>query len=398
MLKRIISILLCVVMLCSILPAGVFAEEGTYILLYDYERQVARNFDNSFKESDYFHELTTHNHYYMQWASNIKNLDIYQYAITQATDHLLKNELTKDDYVKYLMNLMSMLEADFADSVVAQAEFKVKQNLGMISGELLMTALFMDDDIKKQYSEVYSLVKKWLGFSEKVIKDTTQLAAMALECSSYENRLTVLNAIKDNTSDQNLKSAADELIQMYTYQLMYFVDQYSEIILEKEREVLKKAIDESIECFDLNEPFKKIKGYVLRETNSAFVLWLREKFGSEMSEKILGQIAKCVAVKNLLPYVTIGLEIGSAFMKIWVGDQAELFKEMRATVEIRQALVKAFEASRFYAKSGDYETRYAKIEQYVAIGRALVYTHLRGEFCNIQSRTAKERAELETKY
>ncbi len=382
---RFISILLSMLLLCTAAPLQLVgaAEQTTD----EYKNGVIERYEESFENSSYYHSLLDQTMFqYKDWSDDINGKDSFTKAYLWSTNFMMDKLLDTNAYVDYLSNLLAMMETSFAETSAAQASYTAKVSGWDVAKGAAEIAC--SDLLGGRYEKVkatYELVSGGLKFSElgiDAIKDINQLAVYSTACVSLEQKLTVLEAIRDHTEDEALKKAADDMIHVCNMEFIYICDNYS---MDMAAEAAK---------FDYNlmgiEPFKNLMPYITRKISVEFVPWLTKTVGKKAgsaANSVLIFAGKLAKPLKTLSYAGAGFKIGLEIMKVAAGNKYECYREMLAMNAISDALYPALKEAKDQADTKDYDA----IRNFTSIAKALTLTHLRGDYCNVECRTGDKK-------
>ncbi len=384
---RILSILLCLIIVFTLIPmqlVGAATEQTTE----EYQQGVKMRYTESFENSDYYDGLQDESDFlYKIWANNLDDKGTLTKAYLWGTQWILGRKLDSNAYMDYLVTLLAMMETSFATSAAAQARYNTEINTKDLSDGLLNISaeLLLGDDFKgvKNFLGMIDLGEKGYAGLNTPIEDIKQLTVLSAAAEMHKQKMTVLNAILENTEDKKLKKAVEDTIHICNAEYVYIAcnieSQFAKELARGTKYVL----------FDL-ETYKDLIANISKTVSTNLVPWLN----SHVSKKAGGSVASLLVntgkfAAKLKPFAEkaslaiAGLKIGVEFMKLYVGDRSECYREMLAMDQISNALAPAFKKAKETADSGEYE----KIVDYVTIGKALTLTHMRGDYCNVKSRT-----------
>lgn len=384
--RRIIGFALVLSILLTSMPISVSAAEN------DYAKGVSERFEKSFDNDTYFVSLLDkEKNNYKLWADEIEKMGLDYKLYMWASDKAIDKELDAKAYVVYLSTILSLIEKSTPESMATQAQYfsRVKTEefvagaanavsgiVGAFDGPKLLeyTSLLTDTiDIKK--------------LTERMATDSTQIGILAVTNVAYENKLAFLEAVRDNTDDKELKEAANDMIKMCDLQYIYVLENYI-------GDAAKLSLSTAGDIFDI-DLYDDVIPHLLSDIEKSFVPFLKEVIDPKAgtwAENILAGASQFASILGLL---STGFTIGATIMKLVMGNQAELFREMKAMDAISDALADAFLKTSRNCYDGDYETRLANIKKYVAIGQALIHVHVRGDFCSMECRGEQTYEEYE---
>lgn len=376
LLSRTVSLLLCLSMVLGFLPKmDVYAAPETE----QYRDMVLEHYSESFANSNYYQGLTNEKGYlYKQWADEVQGKNALYKVSMWCSRMLLDKKLNKEAYTDYLCKLLTMMEVGFANSTAAQASYTAKLSaLDYAEGVINIAC----EDLLLGRYKALKIACTQVGASAKlldgVITDAEKLGVVAASATIYEQKIAVLEIIRDNTDNLALKKAAEDMIVASDWQMLYMLERYTD---DFEIQMATLGCD----LLDTNV-FTKILSVVTgTDAKENFWYWVES-----VSDGPIKDAAKTLAKYS--SHFSLGFTIGVTIMKAIYGEQAEYYREMIAMDEISDVLIKELAALKQRADStGDPDVRYEHIQSYEAVAKMLLYTHLRGEFCNVQSRTGEK--------
>ena len=374
---RWISLLLCTCLILTALPAGASPMDEQY------RQRVFTRYDASFEESSYYENLLNSRAYlYEQWAANMEELPAAAEALTKPAELMLDKKLDAEAYTEYLLRLMAMVERGFTDTIASQASYTATlsgwdgvKGTTTIVGKLLPGGKTLSriskalDGYGNAY-DIYALV-------DEVVADEQQLALVSVSSALYQEKCMVLEAIIAHTDDKLLKEAAEALLSSYDAQFACLLGEYKQDALGIGVEVGSLVTGADV----YNDILPGVAGIFADKL---------PKLAAKASAKVQARVATLTAattkVAALIGPVYTGLVVGTGFSQLLFGDQMECYREMQAQEAISDALCKAFIETNNACAATQGDARYENTRAYVAIGEALIYSRLRGDYCNILSR------------
>lgn len=377
---KIISLLMALMLLLSAVPLNIFADDTD-----SYHERVKKRWDNSFEESNYHGDLLDrHNYYYSYWIDEIESYGAVRTAILWATDNLIGKSLNQEAYEDYLGTLLSLLESGFPSSAAALSYQKIQQanTLDTMSTTLnIMLEAGMLDKVK-EYAELGDDILDIVKIESTLAKTEDSVYVFAAATAAFEEKSTFLTAIIENTDNSKLKKAAKEQLRTITMEYKFVVEQENPGSILEGLHFAEQAMGE--------ESYKAIGNLIKKHIKDHFETYI-EKLVKEHGEEILGKVLSLSS--NLMSkweLVSTGFKIGGEIMSIFYADDVELFREMRAMSEIYDALSVAFSESHLKVDRLNGKEQYEEICNFVTLGEALVYTHLRGDYCALESISGKK--------
>lgn len=392
---RVTALALSLLLLLGALPAPVRADEAAEAA--SYRAGVFQRYeDYAYGANNDFPLRNTANYAYCAWADDIESRSGAEKAILWATHKLLGKELNTDAYINYLTKILAMQERGFTETLSAQAEYTAKANavqqaiqLGSVSFSAVLDMGVLEKAAKtlKSLGAGIDLIKS----ASATVSNVSQALVLLHFSESYEQKLALLEAIRDNTDDKALKEAAEALIGTATLEFSYFVEQfaqnafgdYASFTLNLNgaydfSELLEMAATELADKF---EPWAK---FVLTGGKDMAVARL-----AALPKAALYGVGKFAAAAS---YIKAGFSIGGAVMALFFADDVELFREMKAMDVTGNALSAALEQLSDTIDNSDGDEKYAAIRDLVAAGQGLCYVRLRGEYCAVESIRGKAAA------
>lgn len=400
--KRLVSVLLCLLLVIGTVPASVLADETTDAAEAErYRSGVFSRYDLYLEDyaSDYTHLTDRSLYAYCAWADEIESYGAVRKSILWATHKLTGKELDTDAYADYLMKIMTMQEKGLLDTLAAQAAYTAKSSLldnALNIGSATLSML-LDADAIKEISLGLKAAKSTVDFfalTEDTILNTQQALLLTYYSKSYEQKLSFLTAIRDNTDDAALKEAAGDLIQAAGLQFTYLV--------MNDADDLGKALGGVALQLGGFDDFNDTVNGVIEGAGQ----FLADRFDPD-SKNFVDTIGKLSIKAGSLPQKTLrlfglgasyfsaisaGFAIGGAIGAAFWGDDIEMFREMKAMNAIGIALSRGLNDYVSAANQGYDETAYENVRKVVAAGQALTYVRLRGEYCAVESIRGKDSA------
>lgn len=393
--KRLTALALSLLLLLSTWPAPVHAEEVAEAEAYR-TGVFQRYEDYYYGVNNDLHLRNTANYAYCAWADDIESRSGVEKAFLWATHKLLGKELDTDAYISYLSKILAMQERGFTETLSAQAEYTAKANavqqalqLGSVSFSAVLDMGLLEKAAKtlKSLDAGIDLIQN----ASATVANVSQALVLLHFSESYEQKLALLEAIRDNTEDKALKEAAEALIGTATLEFSYFVEQlgknafgdYASFTLNLNgaydfSELLEMAATELADKF---EPWAK---FVLTGGKDMAVARL-----AALPKAALYGVGKFAAAAS---YVKAGFAIGGAVMALFFADDVELFREMKAMDVTGDALSAALLKLSDTIENCDGDEKYTAIRDLVAAGQGLCYVRLRGEYCAVESIRGKDTA------
>ena len=378
MMKRIIALISIVLSFCTLvtaIPITSFASESDD----KYKEAVVEQYKDSFSDNDYYSRLVSegYTYYYKIWASNIDDKGALTKGYLWCVNKIMGTELDTLAYVEYLTKLMEMFDQSYVDFIANQSQWTKKLTIEDYADEAGKIAVkaFVGvagfDEIEKAFAFL-GATKDLTDVADKLLEDEKEIAVLSVATTNYQKKRTVLQAIYDNAEDEHLKEAAQ--IKMYECDMKYIY--VADECLTDITTAVAKLGDEVFEL--------KVLEHIADSVAEGFADWAKEYAGETIGGAMSIVVTFC-AVN--IGYIAIGAEIGIAISKMTMGNKYETFREAMAMDRISTALSKALKKLKSSADStGEYET----IRDYVYIGGALIYVHLRGEYCDANQRIGND--------
>lgn len=393
--KRFTALALSLLLLLGVLPAPVWAEEAA-----EAEAMRAGVFQ---RYEDYYYGVNndlllrnTANYAYCAWADDIESRSGAEKAILWATHKLLGKSLDTDAYIEYLTKILAMQERGFTETLSAQAEYTAQANavqqavqLGSVSFSAVLDMGLLEKAAKtlKSLGAGVDLIQS----AAATVSNVSEALVLLHFGESYEQKLSLLEAIRDNTDDKHLKEAAEALIGTATLEFSYYVEQLG-----------KKAFGDYAD-FTLNlngaYDFSELLETAATELADNFEPWAKFALtgGGDMAAARLAALPKAALYGvgkfvSAASYLKAGFSIGGAVMALFFADDVELFREMKAMDVTGDALSAALVGLSESIDNSEGEEKYAAIRDFVAAGQGLCYVRLRGEYCAVESIRGKDSA------
>lgn len=382
---RFSSLLLCLIMFTTMMPLYTVDAAGT--IDSNYENKIKNNYKDSFNKSKYWDMMNDETTYaYKDWVNNLDNQNILAKSYRWAVDYMLDKPLNKAAYTDYLIGILAMMDASFVSTAASQAA-----NNASINGKDLIksgTKVLCSEVLFGRYDSVKFTYEKFSEVAEfgdnvlEEIDDVNKLIVFSTAGALHNQKVTVLETIRDNTTIKSLKDAANDAIDVCNLELSYVLLDYT---TDLSTGIVKEKLKDS--AVNLMEAINK-------KVSEGFLPWLEsisKKNADSFVTKLLGMGKKLAANTKKIGFgVTIGIELG----KILFGETWEKYRESIAMDRISDALILGWEKAKQKADNGGY----AEISDYVSIGRALTITHLRGEYCYCNSSVPSDNERAKSHY
>lgn len=390
---RILSLFLSVLLLFGALPLTAFADEAQEAEAYR-AGVFQRYEDYYYGDNTYSKLINTSLYAYCAWADEIESVNKAEKAILWATHKLLGKELDKAAYIDYLTKLLALQEKGFMETLAAQSNYTSKAdgiNQALDIGSATLSAI-LDTGFLESINKDLKALNTGIDLIRTSAQNTVGPIQAMLVTAFAENaaqKRAVLETIRDNTEDKTLKEAAETMIGMVSLEFAFWIDNKIYGTILKTSELTAYFLD-----MDTLSDAMEAAGQRLAEEFEPWVLYLLgdnspvQKLTTVPGATLYG-VGKFVSA---LGCVQTGFAIGGAVMSVFVGDDVELFCEMRAMDAIGDALSADLNDLGLSAMSGSGDARYEKIRDLVAIGEALCYARLRGEYCAVESIRGKDTA------
>ncbi len=344
---------------------------------------VSRKYDEFFENTEAYQDLLSHEVYgYRGFAEEIDGKSSFTKGYLWCVNFLMNKNLNEKAYYDYLTNLLAMMESGFVGTTAAQAEYTARMSgYDRLSGAVNITIGDIIGSRCDMIKDVYSLIDGSADIVEninEVVTDITQLSVIVANDVLYKQKISALEAIIDNTDDKALKAAASDFTQYCDLQMLYIIENYNTDI----------AINCGKNILNLSEiAFKDGIKATQKAYKNKFHGWLTKITGNAKATKFVTIAGKFLSA---LSCFSVGFEIGVEIMKNARGDELEMYREMLAMNNISEALIEGLKKAKENADStSDANARYEHIFDFAAIGKMLVYSHLRGEYCCVASANPK---------
>lgn len=373
--RRTLALLLAVCMLATSLPLQTKAEETSD----QYVEGVITRFE-AWNEADdgkqYSFLLDRKDYNYAIFSNAIDRRCFFDTVAIWATNELLDKNMDTEAYIQYLRTIMAQMEVGFDKSVAAQAVHNLQTDYSELARKVGEEAVgitveqFLGDELGEALKGAWSLLmdeKSMNDVLQTFIKDTNQLYVYMVAHASYEKKVTFLKMLRDHGQDKKLVDAANDLLKVMDLEFAYVLANY-----EKEF-----VVEAGLATIDL----AGMPVLIYERMNKQFPGWLDEIAKGKLSRPMqkLMRIAKGL---SLFGDALLAAELTGEAMELVVGDQVECYREMRIMNDVSEALCKAMLTQNNQAYSaGSTTERYEAICRFVVAGEALVYTHMRGEYC-----------------
>lgn len=370
---KIICLALCLLLLAAALPMTALADRDD-----GYRDRVLTRYEESFHKSPYYGNLLDETDFvYKEWADGLEGEGTFTTAYLWSVDFLLDKNLGTNEYVTYLSNLLNMLEYGFSETAAAQAEYTAKLNAAdYVGGAVSIAAQVLPGakafaNLEKSAKYLDSAIDV-AELGNTVVSDMTTLGVLAASTVAYEKKMTVLQAVADHSKDGSLTQAAQDLLALNDLQYIYMLDNYTQKAGELAGDITYDVMEMDF--------FEKVLPRITSDLADNFTQWLASHAGAKAAKEAAGIFSACAAFYSSAAATLTGVLIGAEIMQMAVGNQAELIREAKAMDALSTALAPAFKEACRQANSGDADSRFEAAKEYVALGEALVYTHLRGDY------------------
>ena len=382
---RFSSLLLCLIMFITMMP--LYTVDAAGAIDSNYENKIKNNYKDSFNKSKYWDMMNDETTYaYKDWVNNLDNQNILAKSYRWAVDYMIDKPLNKAAYTDYLIGILAMMDASFVNAAASQAAKNasingkdlIKSGTKVLYSEVLFGRY---DSVKFTY-EKFSEVAEFGDNVLEEIDDVNKLLVFSTAGALHNQKVTVLETIRDNTTIKSLKDAANDAIDVCNLELSYVLLDYT---TDLSTGIVKEKLKDS--AVNLMEAINK-------KVSEGFLPWLEsisKKNADSFVTKLLGMGKKLAANTKRIGFgVTVGIELG----KILYGETWEKYREGIAMDRISDALILGWKKARKNADNGGYE----EISDYVSIGRALTITHLRGEYCYCNSSVPSDNERAKSHY
>ncbi len=379
-LLRIISLILVICTAVSFIPVGA---EKAGIKSELTAEDVSKKYDEFFENTKSYQDLLSHEVYgYRAFAEEIDGKNSFTKGYLWCVNFLMDKKLDEKAYYDYLTKLLAMMENGFVGTTAAQAEYTARMSgydrlsgvVDIALGDILGSRY---DKIKDVYSVVSGTADAAKNINE-VVTDITQLSVIVANDVLYKQKVSALKAIMENTDDKALKAAASDLTQFCDLQMLYIIENYNTDI----------AVNVGKNILNLSEiAFKDGIEATQKAYKHKFHGWLTKIAGNDKATKFISMAGKFMSA---LSSFSLGFKIGVEIMKNIHGDKYEMYREMLAMNNISEALIEGLgKANKNAESTSNANARYEHIFDFVAIGKMLIYSHLRGEYCCVASADPK---------
>lgn len=377
---RIVGLIICASILLQTFAASLYATEVSD----DYRDKSIVKYDELLNYTNTHQLMTNETGYlYKQWRDNINDKSKFTKGYLWCVQFLMGNTLDKNKYVDYLTKLIAMMEGGFSKSEAAQASYTEKVSGIKIVGDVVDTTVGKLipkswERVKKAY-ELLDDANKIIGTGADAINDVNQLRAIAVTSVVYEQKIAALSAIVNNTDNELLKDAANDVLKSCDLQFIYVIENYS-------NDMGKAFADTAYDIMDYTV-FEDAYAIVKKAVATKSTEWIKKKCSKELAGTIIDAAGK---IASGMSSFLMGFKLGVTIMKVWVGEESELFCEMTAMDDISNLLIKELNSIKQKATAEtNPDEKYELIKKYAGVFRMLLYTHLRGEYCNVESRNER---------
>ncbi len=331
--------------------------------------------------------------------------------ITWAGHFLTDTKLDQEAYEDCLSKLLAMHEKGFLQTANNQTEYDVtKSGAGAYAklGWLTLKTAYkvssvklsklLDDQVAKSLNTTFktcNLSFDTIGVSREMYLNGMEAYTAALYINLHKERLAFLQAIcdcADPVEDQKLIKAAEKMIDVANLRLSGLLFSMGNL-------------NTGVKLIDILGNFSVDKGLDdLADLIGTFVSGAAETLIDKLLDD--GKLAEnlCTAVKFLggnVSLVMAGFEIGGAIGSIIWGDAYELFREMIILDQIGAALSSAMASCVTECNKcdpdNDWYNGYDPVYRLVAIGEALCYVRIGGEYSALKY-VKWLRSEVESEY
>lgn len=259
--------------------------------------------------------------------------------------------LDRDQWAKYLVTQLTMQESGFSDAAQSLAEYDTLKSLtdyttdavGIVTGAL---------DLKNFSETALNVISDLLGMSSDLLGGTAQALDQYRDilklAKTYENHSLVLSAIRNNTGDEHLQAACDDLLSTADQSLQLQADALGRLALEGYATVASNIFMpdmleymQSLPEYESDESFKKmvnaetsfVEGYKL--FNLFFDL---TNFGGDMilgTTDVYKRYSEIVAINEMIK--ALEAEIVKGMTDPYAGGE-EVLQWARKYVPLMQAI------------------------------------------------------------
>ena len=329
-------------------------------------------------------------------------------AFTWAGHALTDTKVNEEAYIDYLSRIMAMQEKGFLETAWSQAEYSIRVNawteVKSIGKKALSVALKNKSSskepgkIKVKLSQVLGkenteklekLFKKankgvkMVKFADKEIKDLSEAAALGIYVSLHDEQQALLEAIMDyadKKEQKELYKAAETMLEASDMRL-------AGLIMADDGEVRDFAQIVSYMSggeLDIN---KCVENFTAQISVSAKEL--AKKMGTGIGAHLLKGVS---ALASNAALISAGFQIGGHLGRLMMGNEYERFREIIIMDDIGTVLAEAF--PKYAGPAGDKqvvgESRYDTTFRMAAVGEALCYARLMGEYSVLEHQKGKK--------
>lgn len=356
--KRIISLLLCVLILSSVFVTPVNAESAKFIysgedieeLYYDFE-YVSGMVEDMFGKSDGLA--------YWKYAEDMENKKLGSWLIDMS-NKIIGEEPDEKYYTEVLTNMIALFEYDLAEQLENQGQFDNMKNIKEYALDVVdigATVIGLDDE----FEDITKAIGVAADSVDLLLDNIKQIKYYELTIRNYANAENFLKAVNENSDNELLSKAAGELRNA------------NELLLKERFTYIAETVD-SAGTF-VADNFMSDLSFALLKNTDAYKTDEFIKDYVSFGEKAYSAIDRIVSTgEAVFKVVMLG---GDALFG--TTNTFRRHNEMEAMADIAKSIIKEYEKINV-SKDMSSESLYGAIRAKSEYYKMLIATHLRGEY------------------
>lgn len=376
--KRILSVVLVITLFLSLVMPVNASQYNEYLGIdeseYDMDAYYAdlwNNYNHNMHGLLWDYVCGENYYVYTQTVKEVGNDAWIEFA-----SRLTDEELTQERYTEILVNLLAMMDYNTsqliedqvkADSLKTFADYTIDAAGIIVQGISLNTAF--GSEITEPMKKVTTALNLTWGGAEFTIDTIQTYEHLDRLLQQYDNYHLFLTAIADNATDPELRAAANELMSVVDKTFFCKVDAATKVSGDLAGYLGKTVFFDTI-----------VLDYMV-SNSSALNL-------SEADMATIDLFKSAYAYVGVLP-LAVDLGTFAADMLIGISNIMNRYNEMRALVDVRNALIKQMtELREDISDAKELE----EIDQLCRLMKNLVYINYRGEYCAHEMLTSDAQA------
>jgi len=376
--KRILSFVLSVTLLLSLVIPVSASQYNDFLGIdeseYDMDAYYAdlwNNYSHSMHGLLWDYVCGENYYVYTQTVKEVGNDAWIEFA-----SRLTDEELTQERYTEILVNLLAMMDYNTsqlieeqvdADSLKTLADYTVDAAGIIVQGISLNTAF--GSKITEPMKKITTALNLTWGGAEFTIDTIQTLEHLDRVLQQYENYHLFLTAIANNATDSKLRAAASELMSVVDKTFFCKVDAATKVSGDLAGYLGKTVFFDTV-----------VMDYMVSDASAL-----------GLSDADMSTINLCKSAYAYVGVLPLAVDLGTfaADMLIGISNIMNRYNEMRALVDLRNALIKQMTELR--ANISDAK-ELEEIDQLCRLMKNLVYINYRGEYCAHEMLTSDAQA------